>query len=142
MGPDRTEHTRSARRRALVYVETVYAAISVGMAIPLIFLLGPVDTASNGTSIRILGGAVLALGIGAVAVVRDPTGNRAMLRVQLVFAVISALALAWKFRVDDSPRALLLLLPLVVFIVLLLALSPAARPDKGKEPPRSTQRWE
>jgi len=127
-------------RRVLTYVEMIYAAASLGMAIALIFLLGPVGNATNGTSIRILGGAVLALGVGALSVARDPVGNRVIVKVQVVFMIISALALGWKSVVDDSERALLILVPLVVFVALLLAVSPGARPDVRLEEPGPSSR--
>lgn len=131
-----------SRRKALAYAEVLYAAVSLAVAVALIFLLGPVATAVNGTSVRILGAAVLSLGVGALAVAHDPVGNRVMLPVQIIFTTLSALALAWKLAFDHSGRALWLLLPLVVFIVLLLALSRAARPDERRELPRSTPRQE
>ena len=131
-----------SRRRSLAYVEVVYAAVGLAVAVALIFTLGPADNVVNGTSVRILGAAVLSLGVGALAVAHDPVGNRVMLRVQIIFTTLSAFALAWKLAVEHSATALWLLLPLVVFIVLLLVLSPAARPAKRHEVPMSPPRQE
>jgi len=116
----------------LVYLEVLYAVVSVGAAVALIFRLGPVQDAANGTSISVLGAAVLALGLGALGVARDPVRCNSVVVVQLIFATISALALAWKFAEEHSLRALYLLVPLVVFIVLLLMLRPVTR---SEEPP-------
>jgi hypothetical protein len=139
MGPGgQTRPTNSRRKQALIYVELVYAAISVAVAVPLLFTLGPVNAAQNGTSLRILGAAVLALGVGALAVVRDPVGNRVILVVQLLFTTLSGLALVWKLASELSVRALWLLVPLVVFIGLLVALAPALRREELHRLPAST----
>jgi hypothetical protein len=121
--------TQTSRRRALIYVQLVYAAVSLAAAVALIFTLGPVAHASNQTSIRILGAALLALGVGALAAARDPVGNRVMLPVEITFTTLTALFLTYKLAVDHSERALLLLLPLLICVVLLCVLSPAARAE-------------
>jgi len=136
MGSDQQTSNRGVRRQALVYLEVLYAVVSVAAAVALIFRLGPVQYAANGTSISVLGAAVMAMGLGALGVARDPVRCSSVLMVQLIFATISALALAWKFAGEGSLRALYLLVPLVVFIALLLVLRPATRPE---EPPRLSE---
>jgi hypothetical protein len=130
---------KTSKRQALIHIELVYATASLVAAVALIFALGPVAEATNQTSVRILGAALLSLGIGALAVARDPVGNRVMLWVEISFTSLSVLALMWKLAVDHNgnDRALLLLPPLVVCVVLLVALSPATRPEeRHKQPPR------
>jgi hypothetical protein len=100
-----------------VYLEVLSAVVSVVAGIALVFRLGPVQAAANGTSISILGAAVLALGLRALGVARDPVRCSSVLMVQLIFATISALALAWKFAGERSLRALYLLVPLAMSIV-------------------------
>jgi predicted anti-sigma-YlaC factor YlaD len=134
-----TRRTQTSRRQALICVELVYAALSLAAAVALILGLGPVANATNQTSVRILGAALLSLAVGALAAARDPVGNRVMLPVEITFTTLSALALVWKLVVDHGgDRTLVLLAPLVVCVVLLLALSPAARPEErhGKAPRR------
>lgn len=116
------------KRRALVVAELVYAFLSVAAAVALIFSLGPVSHATNQSSERILGAALLAMGLGALAVARDPAGNRVMLRVEIVFTAVSTLALVWKVVVDEDagPSTWVLLAGLVVGAAVLAWLSPAA----------------
>ena len=118
------------RRRLLEFVELVYAFLSLAAGVALLFSLGPVAHAANQTSEHILGAAVLAMGVGAVAVARDPVRNRALLQVEIVFTALAGLSLVWRLYADGSrPRTWLLLVPLVVGTALLVWLYPASRDD-------------
>jgi len=126
------------KRRALVLVQLAYAALSAAAAVALIFDLGPVSHAINQTSERLVGAALLAMGVGALAVARDPAANRVMLRVELVFIAACTLSLVWKMVVDEGagPSTWALLAGLVVGLTLLGWLAPAAAddPSTGRRP--------
>ncbi len=93
----------------------------------LLFTLGPVATATNQTSVHMLGAALLAIGVGALAVARDPVRNRAMLQVEIVFTALCTLSLVWRLVVDGpQARTWLLLVPLAVGLTLLVWLYPAS----------------
>jgi hypothetical protein len=102
--------------------------------VALLLSIGPVAHAANQTSERILGAALLAFGMGAVAVARDPVRNRALLQVEIVFTALCTLSLVWRLLADGSQeRTWLLLVPLVVGTALLVWLYPASGPgQKGK----------
>ena len=112
--------------RLLAYVLYVYAAVAVIVAVALIFLLGPASTVENGTSVRVLGAALLALSYGAVVTARDPARNRPLLVVEMVFIGLSALALAYRLVVEHHmhDRTWLILPPMLVCLVVLLLLFP------------------
>ncbi len=127
-------------------MELAYGVVSLAAGGALVLALGPVADATNLTSERILGAALLALGVGALALARDPVGNRVMLAVEIVFSTLSSLALLWKLVVDGaSDRTLVLLPALAACAVLLIFLSPATRPARRDEParrdPSSRKRW-
>ena len=124
----------ASRRRLLEFVELVYACLSVAAGVALLFSIGPVAHAANQTSEHILGAALLAFGIGAVAVARDPVRNRALLQVEIVFTALCTLSLVWRLLADGPrERTWLLLAPLVVGTALLVWLYPASGPEqKGK----------
>jgi hypothetical protein len=131
----------------LIWVELAYGVVSLAAGGALVLALGPVAEATNLTSVRILGAALLALGIGALALARDPVGNRVMLAVEIVFTTVSSLALLWKLVVDGvSDRTVVLLPALVVCAVLLVVLSPATRPaqrdESARQGPPSRKRWD
>jgi hypothetical protein len=127
-----------AKRRALVLVQLAYAALSAAAAVALVFDLGPVSHAINQTSERIVGAALLAMGVGALAVARDPAANRIMLRVELVFIAACTVSLGWKMVIDEGagPSTWALLAGLVVGLALLGWLAPAAADDPatGRRP--------
>jgi len=114
------------RLRLLAYVLYTYAVAGVLVAVPLIFSLGPAATVENQTSVRVLGAALLALSLGALATARDPVRNKALLVVEMLFTGLAALALVWRLAVDHKAhdRAWLLLPPMLVCLVLLLLLFP------------------
>jgi TRAP-type uncharacterized transport system fused permease subunit len=123
------EATRWDKMRLLAYVLYVYAAVAVAVAVALIFLLGPAATIENGTSVRILGAALLALSYGAVAAARDPLRHRVVLIVEVLFMGLSALALVYRLGLEHHmhDRTWLVLPPLLVCLVLLLLLFPYGR---------------
>jgi len=123
----------SARRRALVVAQFAYAAVSALAAIALTFSLGPVALATNQTTARIVGSALLAMGLGALTAARDPEANRTMLRVEIVFTVLCAFDIVRKL-VDDGGgqgRTWLLLAALTVGSIVLVVLYPAAERQGG-----------
>jgi len=109
-------------------VEYVYAIVCALAAVPLLLALGPVAHAANQTSVRLLGGALLAFAVGALAVARDPVRNRALLQAELVFTGVATLSLLWRLVSDGSQaRTWVLLLGVGAALVLLAALYPASR---------------
>jgi membrane associated rhomboid family serine protease len=125
----------SPRRQALVVVQLAFAAVSTLAAIALTFSLGPVSHATNQTTAHIVGAALLALAVGAVAAARDPEANRTMLRVEIVFMALSALDLVRKLVADEGgqARTWALLAGLIAGAVVLVWLYPAARERQGSE---------
>ena len=125
-----------SRRQALVAVQFAFAVLAVIAGIALTFALGPVSDAINQTTARVVGAALLALAVGALAAARDPAGNRAMVRVEIVFTVLCALDLAHKLAIDEGGRVIvwLLLASLIVGAIALAVLYPAA----GEAPARRT----
>lgn len=123
----------STRRQALVVAQLAYAAVSVLAGIALTFSLGPVSHATNQTTARIVGAALLAMAVGAVAAARDPEGNRTMLRVEIVFTVLAALDLVRKLVADEGGqgRTWALLIGLIAGSVVLAWLYPAAKERQG-----------
>ena len=88
----------------------------VAVAVPLIFELGPAASVTNGTSVRILGAALLALAFGAFSSAADPRHNRLVLRVEIVFGALTTGFLAYKLLTDGMQHnhALIVLPPVVV----------------------------
>jgi len=123
----------SIRRRALVVAQLAFAVVGVLAGIALTFSLGPVSHATNQTTARIVGAALLAMAVGAVAAARDPEANRTMLRVEIVFVVLAALDLVHKLVVDEGGRGSTwaLLVGLIAGSVLLIWLYPAAKERRG-----------
>lgn len=118
-------------------MELAYGIVSLAAGGALVLALGPVADATNLTSLRILGAALLALGVGALAVAHDPVGNRVMVLVEIVFTTLAGVALLWKLIVDGVSDRIVVLLPaLVACAVLLVVLSPATRPARHGEPAR------
>jgi peptidoglycan/LPS O-acetylase OafA/YrhL len=111
---------------ALRAVQLLYGAACVGVAFALIFRLGPAENVTNATSARILGAALLSLAVGAFSTVREPRRHRVMLRVEIVFAALTAVFLIYRLVADDNPldAAWLLLPPVVMCVILLIVLYP------------------
>jgi peptidoglycan/LPS O-acetylase OafA/YrhL len=116
---------------ALRAVQLLFGAGCVEIAFALIFQLGPADTVQNGTSVRILGAALLSLAVGAFSTVREPRQHRVILRVEVVFTALSAVFLIYRLVTEDKPTdaAWLVLPPVVVCLILLLALYPRLDAD-------------
>ena len=98
-------------------------------ALALTFSLGPVANATNQTTARVVGAALLALACGAGLAARDPGGNRAVVWVEIVFVAASAAEIVRKLVVDpySQARTWLLLGALVVGLALLLWVEPFTR---------------
>lgn len=103
---------------------------------PLIFQLGPAATVTNGTSVRVLGAALLSFAIGAFAAAKNPPGHRIVLRMEIVFTALTTGFLVVRLLTDHiaHDRAWLVLLPVAVCLVLLIALYP--REETGSPPVR------
>lgn len=114
------------RMRLLAFVLYAYAAVGFVLAVAFFLRLGPVVTVENLTSIRVLGAALVALSMGAVAAAHDPVRNRALVVVEMAFMALASLALAYRIVGEEKPydRAWLILPPMVVCLVLLLLLFP------------------
>jgi hypothetical protein len=74
---------------ALRGLQLVFGTACVAIAVPFIFQLGPAETVTNGTSLRILGAALLAFAVGAFSTAKDPRRNRTVLRVEIVFTALT-----------------------------------------------------
>ncbi len=109
-------------------LQLVFGVACVAVAVPLIFELGPAASVTNGTSVRILGAALLALAFGAFSSVADPRHNRLVLRVEIVFGALTTGFLAYKLLTDGMQHnhALFVLPPVVLCLALLIALHPPA----------------
>jgi hypothetical protein len=116
---------------ALRGVQFLFGAGCVAVAVPLILEVGPAETVMNGTSVRILGAALLSLAVGAFAAARDPLHHRIILRVETVFSALTAAALVYRIANDRHAHdpAWLLLPPVVICLVLLLVLTPRSDAD-------------
>lgn len=106
-----------------------YALAAVLASVPLMLLIGPAVDVENGTSLRLLGAALFSLGIGAVAVARDPLRNRHLLVVEIVFTALATVMLVLRAIVHHShvgldDRVILVLPPVLVCLVLLLVTFP------------------
>jgi peptidoglycan/LPS O-acetylase OafA/YrhL len=123
---DIPEGEATRRTRALTIVQLVYALACVTVALPLIFTLGPAADVTNGTSVRLLGAALLAFSVGALAVARYPRRNRALLQVEITFTALTALFLMYRLIADHNPndRAWFLLPPVLIGLALLVLLYP------------------
>jgi hypothetical protein len=109
----------------------IYAAGTVLVAIPFALALSNVGSLAETTSGRILAGALLALGFGALMASRDPRRHRVVIQMLIVFASLAALAIALRLAFGDHPRypAGLLLPAAVAVPVLLVWFYPRGRPD-------------
>jgi hypothetical protein len=112
--------------RALTYVQIAFGAACVAVAVPLIFELGPAATVTNGTSVRVLGAALLALAVGAFSSAEHARRHWVTLRVEIVFNALTAGFLLYRILVDHlvHDRAWIVLPPVAVGLVLLLVLYP------------------
>ena len=125
------------RGAALRWVQYGFCAACVALAVPLIFRLGPAASVTNATSVRVLGAALLAFAIGALAAAKDPPGHRVVLRMEIVFTALTigflGIRLVTEHHAHD--RAWLMLLPLSVCLILLIVLYPLdearSRPGRG-----------
>lgn len=125
------------KRKALRLVLYAFAGAGVSAAAALFLLLGPASTASNGTSVRVLGAALAALGLGAAIAARDPYRHRVLIVIEMVFMALASLALAYRIVFEDKThdRAWLILPPMLVCLTLLGWLFPRREPAGGKSPP-------
>lgn len=107
--------------------QVVYAALSVSAAVALTFSLGPVSHATNQTTAHVVGAALLAMGVGALAAARKPETNSTMLRVEIVFTVLCTLDLVHKLVADGGGQVSTWLLTagLLVGSIVLIWLDPA-----------------
>ena len=110
--------------KALRGVQLAFGAACVAFALPLIFELGPVETVTNGTSVRVLGAALLSL--AAFSAAKDPRRNRIVLRVEILFTALTAGFLAYRLISDHiaHDRAWFVLPPVAICLILLLVLYP------------------
>jgi hypothetical protein len=126
-GRGRAEGTINRTIKALL---VVYFVGSVGIALPLLFSLGRAGDLVQTTSGKILGAAVLSLGVGALMAARDPWRNRVLIQVLVLFTSLSALAIAYRLVVEHRPDdpARFLLVPAVAAPILFIVFYP--RPSR------------
>ena len=117
---------RNAMTRVLL---VLYAVGSVAVAIPLAFAFADSGDLANTTSGKILAGALLALGIGAVLAIRDPWQNRIVITVIMIFTTLAALAIAYRLVVEHySGDPSWFLLPVAIAAPILFAVFYPRRP--------------
>jgi len=118
-----------AKSNVLRGVQVLFGSGCVVIAVPLIFRLGPAETVTNATSVRILGGALMALAFGAFSAAKDPRRYLVILRVEIVFTALTAAFLTYRLLTDDiaQDRTWLVLPPVAACMLLLLLLYPRAR---------------
>jgi RsiW-degrading membrane proteinase PrsW (M82 family) len=116
---------------ALPAVQVAFGAACAAVAVPLIVQFGPAANVSNATSVRILGGALLAFAVGALATARDPRQHRVVLRMEIVFTGFTTAILTHRLLTHEAAgnRALYLLPPVLICFVLLLVLYPRANTE-------------
>jgi peptidoglycan/LPS O-acetylase OafA/YrhL len=112
-----------------------YFVGSVAVALPLLFSLGHAGNLADTTSGKILGAAVLSLGIGALIAARDPWRGRVVIQVLIVFTSLSTLAIVYRLVAEDHPHdpARFLLVPGVAAPVLFVLFYPRAPQDRAAE---------
>ena len=120
-----------ASGQVLQGVQVAFGAACVAFALPLILQLGPAETVTNGTSVRVLGAALLSLAVAAFSAAKDPRRHRIVLRVEIVFTALTAVFLIVRLASDHvaNDRAWLVLTPVVLCLVLLLVLYPRSEGD-------------
>lgn len=125
--------TKARALRLLLYG---YAAASFAAAVTFVFLLGPASTASNGTSVRVLGAALAALSVGAVVAAGHPYRHRVLIALEMVFMSLASLALGYRIVFEDkaNDRAWLILPPMLACLVLLGWLFPRDERRRGERP--------
>jgi len=115
----------------------MFGAGCIAVAGALIFKLGPAATVENGTSVRILGAALIALAVGAFSAMKDPSRHHIMLRVEIVFTALTVVFLLYRmmFHRHADVLSLLVLAPVVICLLLLLVLVPrsAAEPPAAED---------
>jgi len=113
-------------------IQLLFGAACVEVAVALIFELGPAETVTNGTSVRILGAALIALAFGAFSTVKDPYRHRTVFRIEIVFTALTAVSLIYRLVTDHHTYdpAWLLLPPVVTCLVLLLVFAPRSGDEK------------
>ena len=74
----------------------LYFLGSIAAALPLLFSFGRAGDLVNTTSGKVLGAALLSLGVGALVAARDPWRNRVMIQVLILFTTLSTLAIVYR----------------------------------------------
>jgi Ca2+/H+ antiporter len=95
----------------------------VAVAIPLAFALGRAGDLAGTTSGKVLAGALLALGFGALRAARDPWRHRLVVQMLIVFTTLATLAIVYRLVFEDYVRdPAWLVLPFALAAAILLAL--------------------
>lgn len=132
-----TKLTLKAKRDVTVLrvVQLLFGAACVAVALPLMLRLGPAETVTNATSVRVLGAALLSLAVGAFSAAKDPRQGRVIVRVEIVFTALTAASLAYRLLTDSNTadRAWFLLPPVAICLILLLVLAPRSDADPPPE---------
>ena len=107
----------------------IYAVGSVAIAIPIAFALTGAGELASTTSGRILAGALLALGIGAVLAIRDPWQNRLVITVIMIFTSLATLSIVYRIAFDHNAHdPAWVVLPFAVAAPILFAVFYPRRP--------------
>lgn len=108
----------------------IYAIGSVAIAIPLLFAFEGSGELKNTTSGKILAGALIALGLGALLATRDPWQHRLMVTVVMTFTTLAALAIAYRLLFEHKVHdPAWIVLPFAVAAPILFGVFYPRRPD-------------
>ena len=89
----------------------VHFVVALVAAVPLLFFLGRAadwvnwGTHQDWTSLKVLGAAILALGVGSLLAYRDPVRYRIMVQTEILFTFVAALGLLYRllFKGNGTP---------------------------------------
>jgi hypothetical protein len=96
----RTSSPVPSRTRVAQGLLILYFVGSIAVALPLLFSFGRAGDLVNTTSGKVLGAALLSLGVGALVAARDPWRNRVMIQVLIIFTTLSTLAIVYRLIVE------------------------------------------
>ena len=88
------------RSKAIRVLLVVYFAVSIAIAVPLVFYVSNAGNLSGTTSGKVLVAALVAMGIGALGAAREPWRQRLMVQVLIVFTALAACAVVYRLAAE------------------------------------------
>jgi hypothetical protein len=97
----------SARNSACRWVLIVHFVAAWVFAIPMLFFVGKAAEWVNWypfdpTMVKLMGAALLALGVGSLLATRDPYHHRLMVQTEIVFTFVGALTMLYRLVWADA----------------------------------------